>query len=173
MVRQYYDKEYDSYYLLFYLTIVISSLSNIGINRKNEDNISITLPIFHAFGIESEMDGKGKQSQKDLLSKQINKKEYKDLNGKKIEDVLWIGDVAALITCIKNMLVSTNVQQIVFSGTNETLLVTILTISLSCDETYRMRKVIKSLGSQMIRGNGQSFLRKVAILKQLHIMKRC
>ena len=41
---------------------------------------------------------KGKRSQKDLLSKQINKKEYKDLNGKKIEDVLWIGDVAALIT---------------------------------------------------------------------------
>ena len=148
-------------------------MSNIGINRKDEDNkISITLPIFHAFGTESEMDGKGKQSQKDLLSKQINKREYKDLNGKKIEDVLWIGDVAALITCINNMLVSTNVQQIVFS-TNETLLVTILTISLSCDETYRMRKVIKSLGSQMIIGNGQSFLRKVGILKQLHIMKRC
>ena len=108
-----------------------------------------------------------------MLSKQINKKEYKDLNGKKIEDVLWIGDVAALITCINNMLVSTNVQQIVFSGTNETLLVTILTISLSCDETYRMRKVIKSLGSQVIGGNGQSFLRKVGIVKQLHIMKRC
>ena len=137
------------------LTIIICSLSNIGINRKNDDNkIHITLPIFHAFGIESEMEGKGKRSQKDLFSIQIKKREYKDLNGKKIEDVLWIGDVAALITCINNMLVSTNVQQIVFS-TNETLLVTILTISLSCDETYRMRKVIKSLGSQVIRGNGQ------------------
>ena len=93
---------------------------------------------------------------------------------KKIEDVLWIGDVAALITSINNMLVSTNVQQIVFK-TNEALLLllTILTISLSCDETYRMRKVIRLLGSQVIRGNGQRLLREVGILKQLRIMKRC
>ena len=136
-----------------------------------DKKIGITLPLFHAFGTLTEMEGKVKKSQKDLLSQQIDKREYKDLDGKKIEDVLWIGDVAALITSINNMLVSTNVQQIVFK-TNEALLLllTILTISLSCDETYRMRKVIKSLGSQVIRGNGQQFLREVGILKQLHIM---
>ena len=140
----------------------------------DDKKIGITLPLFHAFGTLTEMEGKVKKSQKDLLSQQIDKREYKDLDGKKIEDVLWIGDVAALITSINNMLVSTNVQQIVFK-TNEALLllVTILTISLSCDETYRMRKVIKSLGSQVIRGNGQRLLREVGILKQLRIMKRC
>ena len=149
-------------------------MPNIGINRMDDDNkIRITLPIFHAFGTLSEMEGKVKKSQKDLLSQQIDKREYKDLDEKK-EDVLWIGDVAALITSINNMLVSTKIQQTVFS-TNETLLllVTILTISLSCDETYRMRKVIRLLGSQVIIGNGQWFLREVGILKQLRIMKRC
>ena len=150
-------------------------MPNIGINRMDDDKkIGITLPLFHAFGTLTEMEGKVKKSQKDLLSQQIDKREYKDLDGKKIEDVLWIGDVAALITSINNMLVSTNVQQIVFK-TNEALLllVTILTISLSCDETSRMRKVIKSLGSQVIRGNGQRLLREVGILKQLRIMERC
>ena len=139
-----------------------------------DKKIGITLPLFHAFGTLTEMEGKVKKSQKDLLSQQIDKREYKDLDEKKIEDVLWIGDVAALITSINNMLVSTNVQQIVFK-TNEALLLllTILTISLSCDETSRMRKVIKLLGSQVIRGNGQRLLREVGILKQLRIMKRC
>ena len=59
-------------------------MPNIGINRMDEDKkICITLPIFHAFGTLSEMEGKGKRSQKDLLSQQIDKREYKDLDEKK------------------------------------------------------------------------------------------
>ena len=77
-----------------------------GLDRCNNTHL-LTLPIFHAFSIEKEMTVNKKDAkQENLLSRQIKNKDYREVNGKKIEDILWASDVAMIITIIMNHLVS-------------------------------------------------------------------
>ena len=76
-----------------------------GFDRCNKTHL-LTLPIFHAFSIEKEMSiNKKKAKQENLLSRQIKNKDYREVNGKKVEDILWASDVAMIITIINNHLV--------------------------------------------------------------------
>ena len=82
-------------------------LTKNGLERSSSEYI-ITLPIFHAFSIDREM---GKlhrniNSQCCLFSYKVKKEEFLDINGKRIQDILWSSDVARIITTICNMLVS-------------------------------------------------------------------
>ena len=77
-----------------------------GLDRCNNTHL-LTLPIFHAFSIKKEMTVNKKDAkQENLLSRQIKNKDYREVNGKKIEDILWASDVAMIITIIMNHLVS-------------------------------------------------------------------
>ena len=77
-----------------------------GINRC-ENKTLLTLPIFHAFSTRKEMSkNKLKFSQADLLSRCIKGHEFKEVNGKRIQDILMESDVAMIIAIIRNSMVS-------------------------------------------------------------------
>ena len=81
-------------------------LTTNGLNRCSGNEIT-TLPIFHAFSIQAEVDCKIKATQKNLLSQQIKNIEYAKLNGKRVQDVLLSSEVAMIITIICNCMVRT------------------------------------------------------------------
>ena len=76
-----------------------------GLNRCYGGGDIITLPIFHVFSIESEVNSKIKARQRDLFAQLIKDSEYAKLNGKKVEDVLLSSEVAMIITIIRNNMV--------------------------------------------------------------------
>ena len=82
-------------------------LTKKGLERINSEFI-ITLPIFHAFSINREVDKleKNINLQCCLFSHKVKKNKFLDVNGKRIQDILWSSDVARIITTICNMLVS-------------------------------------------------------------------
>ena len=81
------------------------ALAEKGIDRCNNTHL-LTLPIFHAFSIKKEItENKKEAKQENLLSRQIKSKDYREVNGKRIEDILWASDVAMIITIIMNHLV--------------------------------------------------------------------
>ena len=81
-------------------------LTKNGLERSNSESI-ITLPIFHAFSINREVDNlrDNINSQCCLFSYKVDKKEFLEVNGKRIQDILWPSNVARIITTICNMLV--------------------------------------------------------------------
>ena len=65
------------------------------------------MPIFHAFSTTKEMNtNKLKFSQADLLSRCIKGKEFKEINGKRVEDILMESGVAMIIAIIRNNMVN-------------------------------------------------------------------